>query len=213
MCLLLTDVHGLQVLPRHTTWSPVPTRSVHADTWHVWATPPPGWTTRCEWGMTAREALWSVPLQGYGPINHTHPTQDVPTIVGVCVSYVQQKVAILCRRRWEWIQDILSCIWKNYSFDSICYNFVLTEKLYYAHIHLRLISFIARKPSMIWGWNFYQSTSLTESQKAKKNSRLQILGNQLVNHSPSVRYTNHNYYLQYYYMKYVNESWVNVCIV
>ena len=28
------------------------------------------------------------------PINHTHPKQDMLTIVSVCISYVQQKVTI-----------------------------------------------------------------------------------------------------------------------
>ena len=78
-----------------------------------------------------------------------------------------------------------------------CYNFVLTEELYYAHIHLRLVQvFIDCKQSMIWGRNISIDFSRQVTEGCG-SSWVQILGNQLINHSPYIRYTNRKYYLLY----------------
>ena len=58
--------------------------------------------------------------------------------------------------------------------------------------------FIPRKLNKTWRWNLHQSTSLAELQKeASRSSRLQTLGNQLINCSPYIRYASHKYYLWY----------------
>ena len=69
-------------------------------------------------------------------------------------------------------------------------------ELYHAQVHLTLLDFSQLTNRTQCGE--MKLTSIDFSQRVAEDSRsswLQTLGNQLINHSPYIRYTNHKYYL------------------